>query len=270
MHSETEKTYRDILMDELRRRKALNESYSLRAFAKYLELSASRLSQILNEKEGLSYGKAQELVKKLKLSDKEEQIFCLSVGALHSRKHAEKEAFSHRLGEIKKSNEKYEQIGLEYFQVISDWYHFAILELTRLDDFHNDEEWIANRLGIKKEEVKLAIARMKNLKLLEEKDGKLIDNFQYLVTPQDTPSVALKKFNSQLMKKAMLALFEQDVDQREIASTILTIDREELPAIKKLIRDFRKSLERNLKSKRKNAVYCLNTQFFDLTEGESK
>jgi hypothetical protein len=47
------------------------------------------------------------------------------------------------------------------------WYHFAILELTRLQDFQPDSRWIARVLGLNPDEVNIALARLMRLGLLE-------------------------------------------------------------------------------------------------------
>ena len=108
---------------------------------------------------------------------------------------------------------------------------------------------------------------MKKLGLLTEKDGKLVDTFKFLATPSDVPSIALRKFNAQLMKKATEALNEQDVLQREISSNIFSVDKAKIPEFKDRIREFRRDMERFAsEAPVKDAVYCLGMQFYDLTD----
>lgn len=260
-------TYHDLLDEEFERRKQLNNSYSLRAFARDLDISAPRLSHILNRKEGLSVKSAEGIANNLSLSEKQKNWFCYSVGSLHARSFKERLSFEKKIEHYKSEAKVFSEIQLEYFKVIADWYHFAILELTYLNDFQNDSKWIANKLGIMESEASDAIERMKLLELLEEKDGTLIDTFKFLATPNDTPSMSLKKFNTQLMKKAMEALYEQDVLEREIASNIFSVAKEDLPEIKEDLRDFRRKLEHKAnKNKNKDSVYCLSMQFFELTK----
>lgn len=259
-------TYHDLLEEEFERRKQFNEAYSLRAFARDLSIPAPRLSLILNKKEGISVEAARAVAKKLKLSEQKLEWFCSSVGSLHARSIKERIEFQDRLKSYKNEAKVFSEIHLEYFKVIADWYHFAILEVTYLNDFKNDSQWIASMLGITTAEVDSAIERMKTLDLIVEKDGRLVDAFKFLATPNDVPSVALKKFNSQLMKKALEALYEQDVLSREIASNIFAIKKEKLPEFKEKLRDFRRELEREAsQEKEKDAVYCLSMQFYELT-----
>ncbi len=259
-------SYHDLLSEEFEKRRQMNESYSLRAYARDLGLAAPRLSQILNKKQGLSVTSAEAVAKKLRLNHEKTQWFCSNVGSLHSRSSKQRLRFQKKALEYKSASRVLSEIQLEYFKVISDWYHFAILELTYLDDFQNDNKWMAEILGIEEKEVESAIKRLKNLELLEESEGKLVDKFKFLETPNDIPSLSLKKFHTQLLKKANIALYEQNVEEREISSNIFAVDKKRLPELKERLRDFRREFDMDVsKHENKNAVYCLGIQFFDIT-----
>ena len=259
-------TYHDFLAHELERRQASNKAYSLRAYARDLDLSPSRLSQVLNKKQGLSFEVAEDIARKLNLTEAKKEWFCHSVGAQHARSSKERDNFKERIQKYQSEARIHSEIQLEYFKVISDWYHFAILELTYLESFENRPEWIADILGISEGQAESAIERMKSLGLMKEENGKLVDTFKFLATPSDVPSESLRKFNRQLMELATNALEEQDVHNREIASNIFSIDKENIPVFKEKLRTFRRELEHEAsKSKKKDAVYCLGMQFFELT-----
>ena len=55
----------------------------------------------------------------------------------------------------------------ETVALIADWYHFAILELTRLSEFRADSRWIARVLDISVDEVNVALQRLIRLDLLD-------------------------------------------------------------------------------------------------------
>ncbi len=264
-------SYHDLLEEEFERRRQFNEAYSLRAYARDLGLPAPRLSLIINKKEGISVTAAEQIAQKLKLSDTKKAWFCNSAGALHARSFKERNEYKEKIKRYKEEAQLFSELHLEYFKVIADWYHFAILELTYLVEFQNNSSWMAEILGISKEEVETAIERMKTLDLIEEKDGKLVDVFKFLATPNDVPSASLKKFNTQLMKKALEALYEQDVMEREITSNIFSVQKDQLPRFKEKLRDFRREFEREAsQQKEKDAVYCLSMQFYELTVGGRK
>lgn len=260
-------SYLDLLNDEFKVRQQTNRSYSLRAFARDLDMSAPRLSQIMNRKQGLSVESAEKVAQKLKLTSEKKKWFCHSVGELHSRSEKERKEFKKKITSYKEEAKAYSEIGLEYFKVISDWYHFAILELTYLQDFRNDPKWIAKMIGVSVDEVNDAIERLKKLNLLEEKDGKLSYTVASLVTPSDIPSDALKKFNSTMIEKANRAMYEQDVQIREYSSNFVAVNKEIIPQIKQKIRDFRRELMfEGYQTTNKDSLYCLNIQLFSLSE----
>lgn len=264
-----ESTYHDLLSEEFAKRKSINGAYSLRSYARDLGISAPRLSQIMNKKQGLSIEAASSIVERLKLSQEQKLWFCSSVGALHARSSRERNEFRSKIQTYQKETKVFSEIELEYFKVISDWYHFAILELTYTKDFQSDPVWIAQRLGITEDEAITAIARMKGLKLLREENGTLKDVFQFLATSNDVPSLSIKNFHAQILKKATEALYEQDVNEREISSNIFSIRKEKLPEIKNRIRNFRRDLEKEASEiKDRDSVYCLSMHFFELTRSQ--
>lgn len=72
-------TYRDILKNQLRRRQELNPKYSLRSFASRLEISPSKLSEIMSGKKRLSVERAEMILSRLGLEVREAELFVLSV-----------------------------------------------------------------------------------------------------------------------------------------------------------------------------------------------
>ena len=113
------------------------------------------------------------------------------------------------------------------------------------------------------------IERLKKLGLLSVKKGKFLDTFKFLATGNDTPSTALKKFNSQLMRMAIDALYEQDVLAREISSNIFSINKADLPLFKERMRTFREDMEvLASKAQEKDSIYCLSMQLFNLEKVE--
>jgi hypothetical protein len=72
-----------------------------------------------------------------------------------------------------------------------------------------------------------------------------------------------------MMKKAMEAIYEQDVLQREVSTNIFAVDSKQLPKFKEKLREFRREFEVTAsQDKNKNEVYCLSTQFYKLTKKE--
>ena len=71
--------YRLILKDHLRRRQEINPRYSLRAFAKKLGISPSKVSEVISGKKRISVERGEDVAKKLGLLGKEYELFVISV-----------------------------------------------------------------------------------------------------------------------------------------------------------------------------------------------
>ncbi len=258
-------SYLDILKRELETRCAKNARYSLRAFARDLGLSPTSLSLLLNGKQGLSRQKALEISKSIGLNTNEQAWFCDYVDSKHARSRFVKLKAQENLENQKQT--KVKSLQIEAFRIISDWYHFAILELTELEQFENSTTWIAKTLGVSQKAVELAIERLKKLELLEELNGKLKQTVGFLASPSGFPSEAIKKNHTQVLKKAEQALFTQSIEERDFSNIVLPINTDDLEwaksKLKEMRREFMEHLEKNPK---KNMVYCLAIQFFGLHE----
>jgi uncharacterized protein (TIGR02147 family) len=256
--------YIDILNDHFVKRRNKNSKYSLRAFARDLGVSPQRLSHILNGKHGLSVQAAVLLSQKLSFNESEQQYFCTLVEVKHSRSILIKNEAQKRLTEIKSF---YKDINMDHFKVISDWHHFAIMELTLVKGFSSNQSWIAKTLGISELEVKEAIKRLLKLKMLKKIGRKLMLTGQFFAEAKGAPSESLRQFHKQLMQKAMQAIDIQPLNERDYSSIILALDEEELVLAKDKIQKFRDSFDKQFSaSKRKTKVYCLGVQLFNLQE----
>jgi DNA-binding Lrp family transcriptional regulator len=112
--------YRTQLKTQLARRREVNPRYSLRAFAKKLGLSPSKLSEILAKKRNLGAVRAGELVDRLGLVGRDREAFLLSV-ALDAAQGPEKQKLKRRLTELAEAGEpaKTKQRNAWYFGAVA-------------------------------------------------------------------------------------------------------------------------------------------------------
>ena len=159
----TKQTFRLFLQGQFIERCKRNPKYSLRAFAKLLEVDASTLSQILREKRSISVVLQRSFLERLGLGPAE-------VNNLQMIDEKEEET-------------KVRELALDAFQVIADWYHYAIFELITVKGFRNDSKWIAKTLNISPTEVNIALERLVRLDLIKlHKDGKLSQGVRLITT----------------------------------------------------------------------------------------
>lgn len=261
-----EVTFRTVLEREFESRKQRNPGYSLRAYARDLNMPPSKLSEVLRGKCGLSARSASDLAKKMKLSPEETKWFVLSVESLHNRSLKVKKD---SLTKLQNLDNKcgFDEISLEQFKIISDWHHFAILELTETDSFQSDLKWIANRLGITVSEAADAVQRLLDFGLLQQtKSGRWRQTKADLITPYGVPSREMRKHHSQIIIKAHDSLESVPVEQRDFSSLTMTCSESQLTEARKLIKEFYRKFDRVMKSQSdpKDRVYALAIQFFPL------
>ncbi len=266
MYLDIRKHYREILQDELAQRIKQNSMYSLRAFAKDLGIYPSRLSDVLNGRYGLSRGAAIKIAQKLKYTHEEIACFCDLVDSYHARSKLEKSLAKKRLEQYQEK-QQYNELSFDYFTIIKDWYHFAIVELTYLENFKSDITWIAKKLNLEKHLVEDAIERLFKVEMLENVNGQFKAVEDFTATTQDIPNKSLRYFHLQLMQKAQKAIEEQNVENRDVSAIVMAINKEKIKEAKQMIKSFRRDFDQFLcKDKNKNAVYSLGIQFYELTE----
>ena len=256
--------YRVFLKDELEERKRRNLHYSLRAFARDLGTSSQLLSLVLKGKKGFSMDMAAYIANGLKLDKADTAYFCDLVDLARAKTELAKNVARHRLDQYF-TDKTYETLGTEVFKAISDWHHYAILELTCLKDFKSDPKWISKELGVSAVKAREAIHRLKRLKLLEDKNGTLKKTGNFCTT-QDIPSAAMKKLTKQLLMKAAHALMRQKIHERNYSDVTMAIDPRKIPIAKKMIMSFSVRLMKFLEAGERTEVYCFATQLFRLTK----
>lgn len=256
--------YRQLLKLELEKRCSRNNRYSLRAFARDLDLGAARLSEILNARTGLSVEKAEQIAKLLELSPDESEYFTTLVESEHARSQVLREAARSRLAKFNQA--EFSSLEIDHFMIIAEWYHFAILELTEVEGFKSNDKWIARALGIQEIEAKMAIERLMRLGYLKRIRNRYQQTIDFIHAESATPSEALRKHHRQLISQALGSIDSQKMEQRDLGSMIMSFDKKEMKIVTDKIRKFREEIGRFAsKSKHKNSVYCLNTQLFELT-----
>lgn len=259
--------YRSILREEFERRSKSNPSYSLRAFARNLGLTPNRVSEIFRHKQGLSPRTAAKVSKNLGLSQIEQEEFCSMIEAEHARSSVARKSARNRLDQMAARPET--RIELNRFKVVADWYHFAILELTRSPTFRENHDWIARQLGITATQAELAMTRLFSLGLLRRTEGKIEPTGDFIASPSEIPSEAIRSYHRQHLEKAKEALNAQPVPMRDFSTINFLIAEEQIPEAKKLLKDFRRRFLNFIERKPKRTrLYSLSLQLYSIERHE--
>jgi uncharacterized protein (TIGR02147 family) len=247
-------TLPDLLKTELVRRCQKNSKYSLRSFAKSLDLSPAFVSKLLKGERAFTLRTIDRLSVKLALHPSQVEYY---------RAQLKRKKSSLKIGEV-----GFRQINLDHFQLISDWYHFAILELVTVEDFQNSPAWIAKQLGISVHQASDAMERLLRLGYLKtgpRGQVKLVEeNSTIIGTEIALP--AKQNQQKQILELAMQALVETPIDKRSQSACTMAIPSERLPEAKEIITEFRRKLTALMQRPgSRDSVYQLSVSFFPLT-----
>ena len=259
--------YRFYLEREFRSRVRRNPGYSMRSFARDLEIPPSKLSEVLRGIKEFSPRRAREVAARLRLGEEETTVF-LALAGVHQKKSREARAQAEAtLADLKARND-YDEISLERFRILADWHHFAILELCETGAFESNPAWIAGRLGLATAVVAEAIERLLDFGLLvRSPDGALRQTQANLATPTGMPSREIREHHSQILMKADQALHQADVTERDFSATTLAFHAGQMEEVRAEIKKFRRALGKLIQDHPgKDRVYCLATQFFPLDQ----
>ncbi len=248
--------FRLLLQAELGRRCAKNSQYSLRAFAKFLAIDHATLSQLMSGKRPLTPRTILKLGTRIGL----DRAAIDGYAAAECRWRNDPADHS--------ASSEMQQLADDAAHVIADWYHYAILELTRLEDFKPDSRWIARVLGLTPDQVNLAVTRLVRLGLL------VMAGRQRWIDQSGDTTARLADFNqktvqqlSQQVRRLMLRAIEKvQAGRCEYSSTTLAVSTDRLPGVLERISRFRRELVAFLgQDAARDDVYQLEISFFPLT-----
>jgi uncharacterized protein (TIGR02147 family) len=168
--------FKILLRRELEQRMTRNPRYSLRAFAKDMKVAPALMSDILNGKRGLSRESATALSKRLGFTKTETEVFCDLVESKHARSKIVRLQATARLKDRAAQGVvlKFLTLDQEKFNLLSDWYHLAIVELMKTPNYKDDPAWIAKRLGLAAHQVSTALERMEKLSVIVKQNGRYV------------------------------------------------------------------------------------------------
>jgi uncharacterized protein (TIGR02147 family) len=250
--------YRAYLNQELNRRIETNDKYSLRAFARDLGMDPGFLSRVLSQKMTLSPMNAKQVVEILKLPSRTKKEFFSSLAKERVRREL-------TAAGAPVENPSRDQISAEMFEIISDLHHYAILELTYTEDFQPNIEHVAERLGITKNEAKLAVQRLLACGLLKKTKSGWKDVYKDLqVSNKKATTAALKHQQRQILARALEALDRFPIEKRVANSVTLSVDPSQIELARKMISDFSYLLTQTLQQGRRKNVYQLHVNLFPL------
>jgi uncharacterized protein (TIGR02147 family) len=237
------------LLQEFERRSQSNPNYSLRAFARDLEIHSGTLSSILKQRRTVGAKVLSHLLKKLPLTAMEK-----------------KKILSELIASPSVSSENFPVIDEESLSIIKDWEHYAIMAYLQLRKAKKTPLDIAKALGLPQAKVLRALANLEKTELLKREGDQYKVTYKNLATSNGVPNTALREAHAQYIDKAKNALNDFSPQERDITGRTMAIATKNLPRAKELIQQFRSDLSELLANGEVDDVFRLNIQLFPLTQ----
>lgn len=152
-------------------------------------------------------------------------------------------------------------ISNEIFHRVSEWYPLVLRQLSLTPNFRNDLKWINKKLRGQLTSSQIAAA-------LAEWNQLAFDR-RTLYTAEDIPSQAVRVYHQKMLHKAMEAIEEIPVTEREYIALTFRSSKKNMPKLKKLLREVRDQLNEDLHDESGNEVFQLCLALFPHTDLKS-
>ena len=244
-----------MLIDHLQKtfaeRSRRNPQYSLRSFARALDIDSSTLSALLRKKRPLTAKQAQKLISALDIQDP-----ALAQNLL--------------LGSLSSSDETpahaYDELALEAAEVITSWEHQAILFILELHNFRATARNISSRLNIPLGITMECLARCEKLGLARQEEDRWVLITKNMAFMPSVPNQVMREHHKQYIQMGKDSLDNVPMNKRDVSGISMAICSSKLPEARRMIQDFRRNLSAFLEGGPKDSVYRLNIQLFPLTQ----
>lgn len=219
-----------LLQNELASRISENSRYSLRAFAQSLHYDVSALSRIMRGKQKLGLKAGHRLLGQLGLRPSAITPF--------------------------------DQVPEDKFELIAEWYYFAILEYLLLPGASKTTDSIARALGLSQSQTYSALLQLKRAGFLENNGKNTTSKFS---------SEHARVLQKQFLKRAADAIESVSIEQRDNTGLTLRFSKKDFCRAKEMLQRFRNEFQEAFgKSKSPDEVYQLTLAFFPLTKSSKR
>lgn len=253
-----------FLADELDRRATRNPKYSLRAFARDLGISFSRLSEVISKNEGINRSTAVKIADRLKMSELEKEYFEQLVLARHGRTVDLRTRAENKIKTFK-AKRHFTLLRENFNGLLTKWYYVPLMEFLTLKETADFTE-VGKALDISKDEVAAAVSHLTDLGYIESKgNGRWKKSSPFLKIESATPARSIRDYHASLLDKAHLALQTQPIAKRKYLSTVFGVRKEFVEEARKELENFNRNfIDRFAAEDEADSVYCFAVQLYPI------
>lgn len=252
-------TIASLLKKELQVRQEKNSRYSLRSFARLLDVDGSFLSKVMQEKKYPSEKTFRKWTARLGLSQSETADLWLNQEAVRKEK--------------KKNPSVFTPLDYEVFEKHYEWYYPALLEYLALSLGRRQLEVASEQLAVPLSDIQKAVENMLALGILEKNPHNQTQYHRSRMSSTyslNLTSDRLRGMQVKYLEKASKAIHEVPVTKRENTTVTLALDEEDILAVREILRNARQKVAKVVIDKRKprRMVYNVTMALYPVLEGE--
>jgi len=261
--------YQDVILYHFEFRKKRNAKYSLRAFARDLNIQVSQLSRVLAGKQDLSAATARTVCDAIYTKRIERRAFMDLFLAQTSDK---LEMDPVRLRTIQSLLFHDQKTFLEALEnpALEDWFCLPLLDLLTLEEHPSDPSGIADQLGVPLKDVSRAISNLQAAGLISKDScGRLKKSNRRLAAGDRGPSPQIRNYHRKLLERTSWAIDNLPLEQRFLSAQTLAVSQEQLPEVRRIVGEFFEQLDAVCQASGNSAdsLLQLNLQYFNLLPG---
>ncbi|MBL8028261.1 MAG: TIGR02147 family protein [Fibrobacteres bacterium] len=266
--------YRLFLKDFYAAKKEKNPKYSYRTFCRIGGISSPSLyMDVVIGKRNLTRKTIPLFIKGLKLNDEEGDYFSTLV--LLNQAKTDKERL-YLMDSLKRFIPGFNRktVPLNQLAYYSKWYHSAIRELCCLNGWNGDYRKLSRMLvpHISTAEARESIKLLLKLGFIEKiNGGKFRQCDPHIATQNDLLPLSIRALNRSLATMGRDAIDLFAPDERDCSGLILGLSKEGYSQIKEEIKEFKRKIVRITHHDiNANQVYCMNMNFFPMSQSPAK
>lgn len=240
--------FRTYLQAEFHRRKENNPAYSIRAFARFLDIDQSTLSKFFKAERHFNSQTMEQCLNKLRTPETIQNELRTVQVTLCS---------------------EYQRLEESMLQMMSSWKYWAVLEFLKIHSSPSVEK-IAENFHFEAQETEHILKKLEFLGFIRRSENKFI-----LLKPNNKwsekckTSEARKELQRSLTSLSLVAIDKYSVEDRYHGSLTVAVPKKKLPEIKARISEFQEELGQFIqKDSGLDEVYQLTVSFFPLSDKE--
>ncbi|OIQ16107.1 MAG: hypothetical protein BM556_15725 [Bacteriovorax sp. MedPE-SWde] len=241
-----------VLKDEFKSLNEKNKSFSLRAYARKLNLAAPELNSFINRKRKFSTKKSIDIINKTKLDNIKKNSILSFIESYKSQ------------FEVFSCSGMYQEIEEVKFSKIKDWYYYVILSVLELNKKGASKTFLNSKINIDSDKLDNALIMLEELKLIYTNKGRYFFGDKKISARDFAKPESLREHHKQNITLAIESIEKYQRDQRSISGSTFYIDQDRLPEAFRMIDEFRKYFACYFADESSDSVYRVNIQLFPM------